>query len=199
MNRQALRSLVLGGLLPVVAFTVIEELWGIAWGVVAGMVFGLGEVLYEWLRFRKVSPLTWGGNGMIVTLGLVSLFTQDGIWFKLQPAILEGVMALALWGSCLAGAPLLAVLGRRQLPAGLPEAALARIGVALNGLTWRLGLFFALHAGLAVWAALAWSTAAWGLLKGAGFTLSLVIYMAAEAVVLRRDARRGLQGSSPLP
>ncbi len=35
----------------------------------------------------------------------------------------------------------------------------------MNGLTVRCGFFFAIHTGLAVWAALDWSTTAWALLK----------------------------------
>ena len=37
-----LRALLLGGLLPVIAFTVIEEVYGTLWGLIAGMVFGVG-------------------------------------------------------------------------------------------------------------------------------------------------------------
>ena len=88
------RGLVFGGLLPVLAFTIAEELYGIIWGLILGMVFGVGEILYERFKFKKVAPITWGANGLILVLGTVALVFQEGIWFKLQPAILELVMAI---------------------------------------------------------------------------------------------------------
>ena len=190
---KALRSLLLGGVIPVVAFTVIESQFGIVWGLVAGMVFGLGEIFWEWRTTRHVEPLTWGGNGMILVLGGLSLATQEGIWFKLQPSLIEAAMALLLWGSVIAGHPLLvSFMSKAMKQQGISwdqSAALSARGrlltVALRGLTMRLGLFFAIHAAVAAWAALYWSTAAWALLKGVGFTLTMIVYMVVESLVLR--------------
>ena len=86
-KQQAL-SLFFGGIFPVIAFTVIEERYGVVAGLIAGMVFGVGEIVYEFFSQRKVSTMTWIGNGLILVLGGISLFFKEGIWFKLQPAIL---------------------------------------------------------------------------------------------------------------
>ena len=88
-GRAALRSLLVAGLLPVIAFTVIEEVYGTVAGLIAGMVFGVGEIVYEWRTMGKVQPMTWGGNGMLLVLGGISLLTKEGVWFKLQPSIIE--------------------------------------------------------------------------------------------------------------
>ena len=101
------RSLILGGLLPIVAYTFVEEYFGIFWGLVAGMVLAVGEIVWEKKTQNKVDPITWAGSGFILVLGSVSLFTQEGIWFRLQPAILEGVFAIALWTSVALGKPFL--------------------------------------------------------------------------------------------
>ena len=69
-------SLIFGGLLPVLAFTLIEEYHGPVWGTVAGMIFGLGEIIYEKVRFKKVSTITWIGNAMILGLGGLSILPQ---------------------------------------------------------------------------------------------------------------------------
>src|ERR1044071_9153135 len=90
---QQFRSLLIGGLLPVLAFAWVEDRFGTLWGLAAGMAFGLGEILWEWRSRGKVDPLTWGGNGMLLVLGGVSLITQEGIWFKMQPSLIEAVMA----------------------------------------------------------------------------------------------------------
>ncbi|HUP57680.1 MAG TPA: VC0807 family protein [Bdellovibrionota bacterium] len=183
-----LRPLLIGGLLPVIIFTVIEMLYGTLWGLVAGMVFGVGEITYEWVKFRKVETFTWVGNGMILVLGGVSLLTNEGVWFKLQPAIIEVATAGLLLGSVFFGNGLMAGLMRKQMAAmtGQAEVTLPPwLESLLQGITVRFGLFFLLHAALAAWAAFRWSTEAWAVLKGVGFTVSLILYGVAEAALLR--------------
>lgn len=199
MNRRVLQSFLLGGIIPVVAFTVIEDRYGIVWGLVAGMVFGLGEIIYEWVTQRRVDPMTLGGNGLILVLGGVSLVTQEGVWFKLQPSLIEAAMAAALWVSVALGKPLLVSVLRKQLalqtgplaPGAAPPEVAPVLQRALGGMTLRVGLFFAAHAALAAWAALHWSTQAWAMLKGVGFTVSMIVYMVVESLVLRYRVAQG--------
>lgn len=180
-GKQAALSFFFGGLVPVIAFTVIEEKYGVVAGLIAGMAFGFGEIIYELICHGKVATMTWLGNGLLLVLGGISLISSEGLWFKLQPALMEGLFALAMWGSCLIKKPLLVVLAEKQ-GQQLPDLVKGK----LNGVTWRTGFFFAVHTGLAVWAALAWSTTNWALLKGLGLTLSFILYLGAEVFYLRR-------------
>ncbi len=180
-------SLVFGGLLPIIAFTVIEEYYGPFYGLMAALVFGLGELIFEKIKYNKISGVTWMGNGLIVGLGLVSIFTQDGIWFKLQPAILELAFASMLWVTHGLGKPLLVELSKKQNPE-LPENVL----IFLKGVNFRCGIFFFIHAILATWAALKWSTQAWAVLKGLGVTLSFVLYMVVEVFMFRLRLKKKL-------
>lgn len=179
------KSLFFGGLLPVIAFSVIEDQYGLWWGLIAGMAFGLGEILYELIRERKVSALTWFGNGMLLALGGVSLLTDEGIWFKLQPAFFEIAFTVLLWASLFRPRNLLLWMMEQQ-----GQSPPDFVQAWTRGLCFRLGIFFALQAGLAVWAALHWSTEAWALLKGIGLTVSLIVYMVFEVLVLRRKHLR---------
>lgn len=182
-GRQAALSFFFGGLLPVIAFTVIEEKYGVIAGLIAGMVFGFGEILFELIRHRKVATMTWIGNGLLLVLGGISLISSEGLWFKLQPAIMEGAFAIAMWGSYLIKKPLLVFLAEKQ-GQQLPEPIKKKLG----GVTLRTGFFFAIHTGLAIWAALEWTTTNWALLKGIGLTVSFIVYLGAEVFYLRRSA-----------
>lgn len=184
------RAVLLAGILPVVIFTVVEEVYGTLWGLIIGMAFGLGEIAYEWFRFKKVESITLFGNGLLLVMGSISLFTKEGIWFKLQPAIMEAVMAVVLCGSTLIGKPLLIHLARKQgTLANVPPARMPEFLAAFNGLNFRLGLFFLSHAGLATYAAFYWSTRDWALLKGVGLTVSMILYLGIEVLCLRRQMR----------
>ncbi len=181
------RALLLGGLLPIIAFTAVEELYGPLWGAVAGIVFAVGEISFEWFKYGKVQTITWVAGLLIILLGGISVAFQDGIWFKLQPAILETVMAGVLWGTVMMGKPLLTTLAEKQGTfKTLPPEKAGLMRAQFHGFSIRLGLFFFLHAILATYAAFYWSTTAWALLKGVGVTVSMMVYMAAEILVMRK-------------
>ncbi|NBX76937.1 MAG: intracellular septation protein [Proteobacteria bacterium] len=179
-KNKALRSLFLGGIVPVVVYTILEEKAGPLWGLVFGMGFGILEILIEAFRYQKVETVTWIGNGLLVVMGGISLLTQEGIWFKLQPSILEAGMAVLLLGSWFLKKPLLVTMAKKQ---ELPQILENRFA----GVTFRLGIFFLLHSVLAAYAAFFWSTRAWALLKGVGLTLTMLLYLGIEVVNIRRS------------
>jgi intracellular septation protein len=173
-------SLFWGGLLPIILFTLIEEYYGTLWGLIAALIFGVGEITFELWKYKKVSKITLISNGLIIFLGVISLFTQEGIWFKLQPAFLEFGMVVFLWGSLVLKKPFLLVLAEQQ-KINLPAILTAEF----PKLTFRLGIFFLIHTGLAIWSALYWSTTHWALLKGIGLTVSMIVYLIAEMFFIR--------------
>lgn len=179
-QKPSARALFFGGLLPVILYTVIEDQYGVIAGLIAGLVFGVGEILYEKVVHKKVSKITWVGNALLVGFGIISLITADGVWFKLQPAIMELLMTLILWGSLILRRSLFISLAEAQ-GVQLPDLIKTR----LNGITFRSGIFFLVHAGLATWAAFSWTTTQWALLKGLGLTISFALYLVAEGLFLR--------------
>lgn len=183
--KKQMMSLFFAGLLPVLAFTFIEEYYGTIAGLIAGMVFGVGEITYELIKYRKVQKITWIGNGLLLGLGAISLISSEGLWFKMQPALMEGALVIALWGSLILKKPLLVVLAEQQ-GQSFPPAVKQR----MSGMTFRVGLFFAIQTGLAVWSALYWSTTAWALLKGVGLTVSFIVYLILEALYMRRQIQK---------
>lgn len=179
-SKSQIRSLLLGGVLPVIAFTLIEEWKGPLWGTVAGLGFGALEIIYEWRKEGKVSAITWIANGMIFGLGLISVFTQDGIWFKLQPALLVLGMAFVFWGTSFLGRPLLIELAQKQNQ-NLPPLAIE----FMKTLNVRLGFFFVGLSALSVYAAFYWSTTEWAALKGVGSPLLMIAYLVLEILWFR--------------
>lgn len=177
-------SLFFGGLLPVIAFTLIEEYYGVIPGLIAGMIFGISEIIFEWIKYKKVSAITWIGNTLLLGLGGVSLVSQEGLWFKLQPALMELFFFVFLLGSWLVKKPFLKLMIEKQNP-NAPDF----VKQNMNGMTLRLSFFFLFHAVLATVAALYWSTEAWAMLKGIGLMASLALYMIIEAIWLKRKNR----------
>lgn len=197
-KKQALKTFLLGGLLPVIIFTVVEEYFGTLWGLAAGLAFGVGEILHEWIRHKHVETMTWVGNGVLLVLGGISLFTREGIWFKLQPAILEAVTGVMLITSVAMGNPFLTMMAKKQkMLEKFPQHMAPVFEKVMKSLTVRLSVFFFAHAALAVYAALYWSTRAWALLKGVGFTVSMILYLFLEVFWMRGRMRRAHETAVP--
>ncbi len=180
-----LQSFLVGGLLPVVVFTIVESIHGTKGGLIAGVLFGAGELAYEYIRFKKVQWITIVGNALVILLGALSLFEENTTLFKLQPAILIFLMAILLLGSSAIKKPFLVELSKKQMP-NLPELAKRR----LAGMNIRMGFCFIALGVLSVHAAYAWSTAAWAFLKGFGTPLALALYIGAEVLYIRLQNRR---------
>lgn len=178
-------TLFFGGIVPIVLFTLIEEYYGVIWGLITALIWGVGEIAFELFKYKKVEKITLISNGLIIFLGLISLFTQEGIWFKLQPAIIELGFTFFLWGSLILKKPLFLVMARQQ-SIELPQEVLEQF----PGLTFRLGIFFLIHSLLAVWAAFYWSTTNWALLKGVGLTVSMILYLMIEMIFMRLRIKR---------
>lgn len=179
-NRSQILLLLFGGVLPVLAFALVEEHYGVLWGTIAGMAFGFGEIVYEKLRLGKVSGLTWFSNALILGLGAISLISQEGVWFKLQPAVLLASFGAILLGSSILKRPLMVAMAQKQRP-DLPIEALGHLRKFNFRLAW---LFFGLAA-IGVHAALTWSVEAWAFFKSVGVVLLMVAYFAVEFGVQR--------------
>lgn len=178
-------GLFFGGLLPVIAFTLIEEKYGVIAGLIAGMFFGFGEILFELIKYKKVSAITWIGNGLLIGLGALSLISTEGIWFKMQPALFEFGFFIFLCGTWILKKPFMKLMIEKQNP-----SAPHFLKEAMSGMTLRLSFFFLFHALIATYAALYWSTEAWALLKGIGLTVSMILYMFIEIFWIRIKLRK---------
>ncbi len=187
-SKTAFLALLFGGLLPIIAFTVIEEKYGTLAGLIAGMIFGSAEIIYELIRYKKVNTITWVGNGLLLALGGISLLSSDGYWFKLQPALLEFGFFIFLMGSWVLRKPFMKLMLEKQNPTA-PQFLKDR----MSGMTLRLSLFFLIHAVVATWAALKWSTENWALLKGLGITITMILYMGAEILWMRTQLKNQLK------
>src|SRR5262245_35786510 len=110
------------------------------------MVFGVGEIAWEYIRDKKVSAITLGANALILILGGISLVSSEGFWFKLQPAIMEAVFAVILIGSFALKRPFMVLMADKQnLWANVQPEAKPILQKKFAGLTLRLGIFFLIH------------------------------------------------------
>ncbi len=149
---------------PLVAYAGAEAVWGTRVAVAVSIALALGEVAASRWRFGAVPRSLWASAGLVVVLGVPSLWNDDPFWVRWTPVIGDALFACGLTVATLRGAsPTEAVLVE-QLPAAeiTPElrAWARRFG-------WRLVVVSVVHA---VWAAayVDAETATWTLVSGPG-------------------------------
>jgi intracellular septation protein len=172
-------------LVPVLLFTLAEHWGGLTWALLLSVAYAILEWSWEWWKYQKISGMSLFTNTMVIGLSGVSFYTQDGFWFKMQPAILELMMAGMLIGSWLMKRPMLVMMMHQQ-----GHVLNIEMENFFSRLTLRMGFFFLFQAALATHAGLFWSTEAWAFLKSVGIILMMVLYMVVEVFLLRRRLAR---------
>lgn len=73
--------------LPAIAYWYLDEHFSVKIALVGGITLSICEIVFEKLYSGHVHALSRFNFILIIFLGGVSLLGNDGIWFKLQPAL----------------------------------------------------------------------------------------------------------------
>jgi len=92
----------LPGFIPVFIFIIVDEVWGTEAGLYTAVVFGTGEFIFYLLKNKRADFFIILDILLLVLLGAVSIILENKIFFKLKPALIEGILAaiiaFSLWG-----------------------------------------------------------------------------------------------------
>ena len=131
-------------LAPLVAYGVVEAVWGTRAAVAVSIALALGEVVLSRWRYGAVPRSLWASAALMVVLGVPSLWNDDPLWVRWTPVIGDLLFAGGLTVATLRGAsPTEAVLVE-QLPA--PELT-PELRAWARRFGWRLVLVSLVHAG----------------------------------------------------
>ena len=196
MAAPAPARLLLLQLIPLLVFLAVDTLVkNPAWAIGAALGAVGFQAAWTFARERRFDRLILLDVALIGSLGAVSLISRNDLFFKLKPAIMEGVMVPYLAVLALGGERLLGGYLRRYSAATtIPPAALA--------LMRRLLLFMTalvlLHALLVTWAALHASRRVWAAISGPGFYV-ILLPVGVWVLWIRHRARRARLASTPEP
>jgi intracellular septation protein A len=196
MAAPAPARLLLLQLIPLLVFLAADALVkNPLWAIVAALAAVAFQAAWTFVRERRFDRLVLLDVALIGGLGAVSLISRNDLFFKLKPAILEGVMipylaVLALGGERLLGG----YLRRYSATATIPLQALG----LMRKLLLVMMLLVAVHAAVVTWAALYASRSAWAAISGPGFYVILVP-VAAWVLWARRRARQAASAAAAAP
>ncbi len=180
------------GLLPVIIFWFFEEKFGTMWGLVAAVVWAIGECLYEYIRNRTIDKMTFMSTALVVVLGGVSFFLDKSIFFKFQPVITEVLFAgILFWQSRKENSWLfqMAVKSKPEAFKSADPLVQEKQKKMFARMTLSLEIFLVIHAvflGIVAWYG---STGQWAFWKGVGFYVLFLVWFGVEYLVMRTKSK----------
>ena len=188
MNLIDLLKTLAPGFLPLFAYLGAELLFGERVGLFVGIGLGIAEFIFRLVKDRKADYFALAETILLATMGALSLASGNAVYFRLKPAITEGLTALGMAVLLfLPDAILREYFGRQMRGLVFDDAA-------IEGLRKNLVLILAVlivHAGLTAWAALAASAAVWGFVSGGLLYILLAAVFVWRVIVSRLAASSG--------
>lgn len=163
---------------PLALFFAAWSLYDIFVATATAIVATVVQVVWSWLRHRRVDNVLWMTLAIMVVFGGATLISRDPLFIKLKPTVLYWLFAVILTGAQLFFRKnLIRALMEKQM--SLPDAVWIKVNASWIG-------FFAVMGLLNLYVAYAYSEAIWVQFKVFGGIGIMLVFVVAQALVLAR-------------
>jgi isopentenyldiphosphate isomerase/intracellular septation protein A len=166
----------LPGFAPILAYILVDALFGEKIGLFAGIALGLGEFFFILVKEKRLDRFTLLDTALLVAMGALSWILRAPVFFKLKPAVSEAVLGCVIVAGALGPHRFFLPYMEKKLGTGEISENMARRMLRMVAGFGALSVF---HSALTAVAALFWSKAAWAFVAGALFWLLALAYLAA--------------------
>ncbi len=195
MNPTLLLKALVPGLLPLLIFVGADALFGETVGLIVGVGVGIVEFAYSLFKNKKADPFVAADTLLLAVAGGLSLLLKDAIFFKLKPAIIEFVLAVAMGGMlALPASYLKGYMGRQLRGIVIPDAAMPSMRKSLGLML----VVLVAHIGLTVYAAFALSKEWWGFISGGLLYILFAGVALTQFASVKLRARRAASGGEEM-
>jgi len=163
-------------LIPVILFVVAWKIYGIYVATAVMMTTTSAQLIWSWLRYRKVSIKLKVTFYVIMVLGGATLYLHNPIFVKWKPTIIYWVGSLALFLS--------PVIFNRNLVRDLLKAILAAPDAVWTRVNIHCGVFLILIGALNLFVAYNYSEKVWMSFKVIGTPILLMVFSLAHLFFL---------------
>jgi intracellular septation protein len=169
---------------PATGYWILETYFSLSVALVGGIILALLEMTIEKIFTKKLHTISKLNLFLILFLGGISLWAQEGIWFKLQPTFT---------GFSLFGFMCFFKLKKKSLMADMMKEINTELPfpeeVYLK-LEWHLSLFLLFFALFMCYVAFNESTSTWIFWKTGGFYFAFFIFLIGEFFYMRKSVLR---------
>jgi isopentenyldiphosphate isomerase/intracellular septation protein A len=186
----------LPGFIPLFVFIIADEFWGMKVGVIVALLIGLGEMIFTFIREKRLDRFVLLDTALLVGLSGVSILMENEIFFKLKPALIELILCAILAVSVFSPIDIIGSMTRKYMK-----------GMEMNVVQETLfkrnlrNLFYivVIHTSLVFYSAFYLSKEAWVFISGGLFYILFIIYFGFEYFKNRITIRNSRPESSVSP
>ncbi|GAB4167989.1 MAG: hypothetical protein Kow00108_00810 [Calditrichia bacterium] len=164
-KREFIKSFTIG-FLPLLAYIVVEEVWGFSAGIAAALLLGAGELIYSYLQSKKIEYFVLLDVGLLGILAVISYLFHSDLMLKLKPAFINVVFLVLIYVTAFTPKPILIEMTMRRMKGiNLDELQLTQMKALLRFFFY----IILLHTLLIVYASFFLSKSMWGFITGGLF------------------------------
>ncbi len=180
-------SILWAGILPLLAFVIMDSFLGIRAGLIAAIVLAIAEAIYTYITFGELDVVTLSSVLLVVVMAIVAFVKNKPIFFKFQPVILSVAIGFLLLITYWFNHPLLYEM-MIKYQSKLPPMAIEQLNnqayvLLLKNSSHYLGYFFIAHGIVVAWSALKLSNWWWIIIRGIGFWIFMAMGIVASTIV----------------
>ncbi len=167
------------GLIPLLVFIVADEIWGMKVGLAVAVSIGMIELLFTWIREKKLDRFVLLDTLLLLILSAFSYLFENEIFFKVKPAMIDLVLLALLSLSLFTRIDPLGSMTQRYLS-----------GVKLEGNQkdlfqknlWVMFWIVLIHTFLVLWAAFFLSKEIWAFISSFVLFIMMGLYFGIELI-----------------
>lgn len=190
MIQKKLLKQLLPGFIPLLIFIIADELWGTKIGLLVAIVFGIGGLIYFWIKDKRFDKFILFDTLLIVALGLVSIILDNDVFFKLKPALIGVLVCLIMAISAFTPKNILLGMSQRYLQGvEFNEAQYKQLRESMKVMFW----LFLFHTSLVFYSVWYLSNEAWVFISGPLFYILFGVYFVFEFVKNKHKSKQLLK------
>ena len=179
MSKVELLKKLLPGFLPLFVFIIADEIWGTEIGLVVAIVFGVLQLVYTFIKEKRLDKFILFDTLLIVALGAVSILLDNDIFFKLKPVLINVILLVVLGLSVFSKLNIMALMTQRYMQGvELADAQLKQMNRSMKTIFW----IFLMHTLLILFSAFYMLKGAWAFISGGLFYIIMGGYFAFEFI-----------------
>lgn len=189
MSRLSIITKLLPGFIPIFIYIIIEEIYGIVPGLIAAIAIGIGEIIYFYIKDRKIDKFVLADTFLIVLLGGVSLGMDNPIFFKIKPGMVQVILCTIIGLSAFSKINIVgAMTGKYMKRANLDTSNIEEKDVQRS----LKSLFFILiiHTALIFYSAFYMSEKSWAFISSALLYIIFGLFILSEFIRKRMISNR---------
>jgi len=165
----------LPGLIPLFIFILADEIWGTKIALYVALGSGIAEFFFYFIKDKKIDSFILLDTGLLLLLGAISIALENDLFFKIKPALIEGILlsiiGFSLWGP----KNLIMTMSKRYM--GDIHLNSDQEKTMRNNM---LAMFWitVIHVILVLYSALYMSKEAWAFISGGLFYIFFAVYFA---------------------